>query len=304
MPFKHVHLALVASVMAIAAYLTSFQTEILYASRYHIPKQCHGVGRKQGSGRYAVLTLLSSPKQVDQAVVLGKSITLYSRVECRVDRIALLIEPEPSTVHKLQNAKWSIRPFAKDIEAMQTNRTRQSSCLPMLTKLQLLNMTEYDAVLFLDSNTVVLGNIMVLFTYHAPMMRRLSAHVGWVREQRLTLHYNPGVLLVIPDGFIFERSVKALASQQGCNEGGVLNSLWRDETFELDQIYNAMTAMAVQNVSFFDTIRNDVRVFHSTFFKPTYLFFMVRCYWHGTYDLCRAWAEIERMQTTKLPPSP
>lgn len=278
------------------------QTE--YDSRRHIFRNC----RLQGTrGRHALVTLVTTPEYVDYATVLGKSVLIYSRLSCDVAKLCLLmrgVELGVQDLRKLESVGWEVREVERIAapERINASNAKNARYVDLPTKLGIFNMTEYDGILYLDSDTLVLGDLNELFTGAVPEMRRNGKRVGWVRDQggvKASNFFNAGVLLVRPERLLFDELIDFLhhgAYKPEFSEQGMLNKFFGGTQHVLSARFNMLTPIPMENTSLFESIRDDVRIFHSTWVKPKAAFYLVRCWQHGVYDFCREWMKLEALE--------
>ena len=187
-------------------------------------------------------------------------------------------------------------------ERINSSTVKHARYIPLVSKLVLFNMARYDGMLYLDSDTLVLGGIAELFSRHLPEMRRRGLNLGWVRdqgEQFRARSFNAGVMLVALSKSVFGRLMRLLhqgAFEVSFAEQGLLNTFFGHHSYELDQQFNLLTTVPREHRTLYASIKHDVRIFHSTCFKPTCSFYLVRCFWHGTHDFCREWQGLEALQ--------
>jgi hypothetical protein len=293
---------------------------------YYIPRQCYTQSKaptKQSSyasyASYAIVTMISTAPYTELAATLGKSLLLYSRLPCDVDRIAMVIEGaqlgarlDHEHLQSLRDVGWEVLHMpALTAPSLSASSVRHQRYLPLLSKLWVFNMTSYSGVLFLDADMIVLGNIYDLLTVQLRDMQREGVRLGWARDQPVkrnqfnTSDFNSGALLVRPSASLFDRLLRA-ATQES------YDATWGDQSFlnyyvrehhegfhELSQRYNCMTPVVQENATLFQQIRDDIRVFHFTYFKPNARFFYLRCNFHGTQRFCAAWLSLRQLH---IPP--
>ncbi|EKX36709.1 hypothetical protein GUITHDRAFT_78726 [Guillardia theta CCMP2712] len=302
-PLHHA-LVIVFILGAVCTYDTISLSESIYQRRRHVPKQCNFYAREHGAARYAVVTLLTTSDYVRLASTLGKSLLLYSQLPCSIDRIALITAESKITgskITELSDAGWEVRTIQTILspEHINWNTVNTARYIPLLTKLHIFNMTQYEAVLFLDSDMIALGNIHVLFTDVLPEMKYRKMHMGWVRDQGGTFArtFNTGLLLVLPSTALFTdlmRFVRRGKYDTLFADQGVLNSYFGLTQYDIDGRFNVMTNIPQDNATLYDSIRDDVRIFHSTL-KPTDPFYISQCIWMRAHDLCRAWKDLDSL---------
>lgn len=142
-------------------------------------------------------------------------------------------------------------------------------------KFHLWRMTEYESVVYFDSDCFIIGNIDHLFQVHKKIeaskksiavARDIMAGV-WLKT------FNMGVFVISPSRLEYNRliSIKNDASFEfnvGMAEQGFLNTLYKDTWLELDFIYNANLAAYTQQPKFWKEREKNIRVIHFTMSKP------------------------------------
>ena len=254
-----------------------------------------------------MVTLLTTSSYVGQAVVLGKSLLVYSHLPCTIEKIAFVTPHSDLTRedhYRLSEVGWTIRkiPTISYPSRINSHTVKHKRYVPLLTKLYVFNMTAYDALLFMDSDTIAIGDIHELFTEDLPAMRRRGMQLGWTRDQgkrSRARSFSAGLMLVIPSQTTFNRLMAFLRDGEfdaSFPEQGLMNSFFGVGQYEINPKFNAMTPIPLENTTLYKEIKDDIRVFHSSYFKPTDSFYLVRCYWHGTQDLCREWQSLDRLR--------
>jgi hypothetical protein len=81
------------------------------------------------------------------------------------------------------------------------------------TKLRAWELTQHAAVLYLDLDTLVVGQVIALFEVHLPQMRARGQTLGMGRITHPDgLDYNPGVILLVPYLGLFAALVQSINS--------------------------------------------------------------------------------------------
>jgi len=305
------YLVLVSIVMTagICLFNVASYSESVYETRRHVPRQCTLARTTTDSPqeRYAVVTLLTTSGYVGQAEVLGKSLLIYSHLPCTIEKIALITQGSDLTRedhYRLSEVGWNVKmiPTISYPSRVNSHTVKHLRYLPLLTKLCVFNMTDYSALLFMDADTIAIGDIHGLFTKDLPAMRERGMQLGWTRDQGRRSRartFSVGLMLVIPSHGTFSRLMAFLRDGEfdaSLPEQGLMNSFFGVSQYEINPKFNAMTSIPLENATLYQEIKDDIRVFHSSYFKPTQSFYLVRCYWHGTQDFCREWQAISRLK--------
>lgn len=288
-------------------FLESFEwdlyTPTVYDDRRHMFKQCSAYPHTH---THALLTLLTSTNHVKFTQVLGKSIMIYSNLPCSVQRICLVIQGthlSQQELNTLSSVGWTILfvPEIVNIPRINASNINDIHYVQLPTKLLIFNLTQYQGVLYLDADTLVLGDLNTLFFQAIPEMAISNLNIAWVRNHGDAMGgnvFNADVLLVRPSNKLFLSIMDYLhhrSYRPAFAEQGVLNVFFLGEQFELSAKFNMHTQIPTENASLYASIRDDVRIFHSTQVKPTYHFYLLQCWWYGIYDYCREWTKINAL---------
>ena len=172
---------------------------------------------------------------------------------------------------------------------------------PQFRKLLAWNLTTYEAVLVLDLDTLVLGNIAPLFDAWPARLRAQNASFAAADDQPVHWtprwappaepRFNAGVLLVLPNTDVFAWLRDGVARVQYADdmrEQAYLNAaLWRRRAV-LPGVYNAMitTAYAEPRTTWARLVDEGVRILHFTFPKAHD---RDACAAHYVADICALW---------------
>ncbi|EKX34590.1 hypothetical protein GUITHDRAFT_147112 [Guillardia theta CCMP2712] len=280
-----------------------------------------GAPRCNSTREYAVFTIISStdPDYPRGATTLRKSITLFGKLDsCRVETISLVIDEvarEPSFQADLQRMKevgWKLVlvPEIKMPESMIA-KVDSPRFIPLFTKLHVFNATQYKAVLFLDSDMSVLGDMMPLFDRYVPELKARKLNLGWVHDQPYSVFKgssaNAGMMLVIPDRRLFVdliASITTLEFDAKMSEQGFLNKYFEHRSMLLPDVYNYNAVVALRNQSLWDaTELGSIVIFHHTIAKPFYSIIGadLACLVNNHYHICKIWKKIDKLNLTVSP---
>ncbi|KAM7473611.1 hypothetical protein LguiB_020854 [Lonicera macranthoides] len=157
--------------------------------------------------REAYVTVLhSSESYVCGAIALAQSIL---RTNSTKDLLLLADDSiSPTSINGLKSAGWKI----KKIQRIRSPHAKRNAYNEWnYSKLRIWQQTQYDKLIFIDSDLIVLKNIDAFFNYPA-----LSA----VRNDKFM--FNSGVMLVEPSECMFKTMMKkrfALGSYNGGDQG-------------------------------------------------------------------------------------
>ena len=184
----------------------------------------------------------------------------------------------------------------------------------LYTKFTAWKFTEYEGVLFLDSDTLVVGDITPAFLDIAPLMRRTNKSLAAARDRPADAtcrlggawnFFNAGVLLLIPDTQTFralEHSIHHVAHDARYAEQDLLNVLYgpgNHEWLELPFVYNAIVVSKYCEPELWRENRDHIKIVHYTTTKGwTYsqhwdkLEDPFMCWWWDVQDLCMYWESV------------
>lgn len=237
----------------------------------------------------AIATLVTTPAYVEGANVLWASLrqTLAPQLRGRVDFVALLVaehgEAEANATRQALHG-WTgcvvpLIPPPYD-GAVSFPRFREQ-----FTKLALWNATMYERVLYMDSDTLALGDVSPLLAL--PASAPFAAVRDW-ENGAVRAHFNMGVASLAPSAAEFTRLDAARATRRdyrmGMAEQGLLNAEYGGSFQELPFEYNGNLAAAAQAPAFWANASATLRVIHYTWIKP----FDPQAAKHRDYAACKA----------------
>lgn len=153
--------------------------------------------------RLAVVSAIYNNDYIEAVEVLAYSLR---RVHIRADLILLFIPNRlnHSTLHRCRKAGWHLWPVDR------IDPPRFAIIYPRFrdqyTKLRIWSLIDYDRVLYLDADTLVIRDINELFTrtIFEDDQDGLLAAVEDVWQGQIGPNFNAGVLLIRPNQTIFE----------------------------------------------------------------------------------------------------
>jgi glycogenin glucosyltransferase len=179
----------------------------------------------------------------------------------------------------------------------------------LYSKLNAWALTEYEAILFVDSDTLIIRSPAPLFTFHLPAMKRSNATFAAVRDRpaRLSHGFNAGVFLLILDknrgdtAFLEIRDkITSVAHDETQAEQGLLNAIYDQTFFELPFIYNANLVSKLEEPGLWNENEHAISILHYTISKPWSSFAhwdykdirqSFDCWKHDTGELCKLWEQ-------------
>ena len=252
------------------------------------------------TSRHAIVTVLTniSDEYLQLAIVLGYSITMYADVDNRVDRIIVTLfgdDLRDTVKQKLEFAGWTVvqMPAIPPPASVNVDTVKHARYLGCFSKLHVFNMTQYDAILYLDADTMLCGNIMELFTYYAPHMQKHGVHLAMARDSisdaNADATFNAGVMLVRPSRTLTEELISnphSVTFDHAFSEQGLLTAVFNTTHYihaesaykqlhVLPQKFNLMAHIASTDQALWQKTRKDARIFHFTWLKPTAQFLLL-----------------------------
>ena len=89
----------------------------------------------------------------------------------------------------------------------------------LYNRFAIFNMTQYESVLFLDSDIIPVNDVSELIENGTLALQRAGKHVMWAHERKNNW-FNAGVMLVLPDPLLFSKLVGLLQKQL---DSGLIN---------------------------------------------------------------------------------
>ena len=284
----------------------------------HSPNQMHCVQKKseqskQSPPKYALASLLVVvPGEPVESYIRHSSVHAYSarstgKLPCSVDLVLLTVgDLSISQRTRLQRAGWNvlvvptITPPGLVMKSLQiTHRWYH-----MFTKLHFFNMTAYDAVLYMDSDMLVMGDIADMIPYYHKQMTLHDVPLAWVMDPYIDDTHNSGVMLIRPSTELTNDMMHAAHTRTfigNWGDQGFINMYFKNNTVDIPLKYNAMPFFwnhIFKNQPYIWLLENDIRILHFTFIKPKHHYaWETLCWWKGVTHLCRKWSmAYERVQ--------
>jgi hypothetical protein len=245
-----------------------------------------------------------SPEEMDLVMLVTEGFGISTNIDS--DLFFILME--------LQNAGWNIICKVPVIEHPNVVNTNRFHDFKVYSKLNIWALTEYDAILYLDTDTLVIRNPQNLFTVHYPAMKRAGMMLGAVRDrpERLSHSFNAGVLILIPtlvnQSWTFPRIVESISSvphNMDWAEQDMLNVIYKDNFYELHFIYNGNLVAKLHDTYLWSQCSNAISIVHYTVAKgwmslrhlsmlslnyDSYKYF--GCWYYDVDDFCGLWDSI------------
>lgn len=153
------------------------------------------------------------------------------------------------------------------------------------TKLLLWNFTYFTKVLYLDSDTFVIGNIESILSH--PMGNNSILVARDIKAGVWQDTFNMGVFVITPNVDEFHRLIelkdeRKIHFETGMAEQGFLNAVYKNEWGDIGFVNNANLAAYEQDNSMWLANEENINIIHYTMQKPW------SC--HGLYKvICRKW---------------
>jgi hypothetical protein len=151
------------------------------------------------------------------AIKLGSSIRRWSSL----DMVMMEIKErplDPEIRSQLQSAGWKVC-IVPAIDSPPTKEKNPYLDALMYSKLNAWGLDQYDAIVAIDSDMLVVGNPAPLFEFHLPRMQAANRTIGAARDRPrsscslvswATAPYNAGLLLFRPDTATLDRLRRAI----------------------------------------------------------------------------------------------
>eukprot|EP01094_Clydonella_sp_ATCC50884_P006596 TRINITY_DN15820_c0_g1_i1.p1 TRINITY_DN15820_c0_g1~~TRINITY_DN15820_c0_g1_i1.p1 ORF type:complete len:611 (+),score=196.59 TRINITY_DN15820_c0_g1_i1:153-1835(+) len=168
------------------------------------------------NARYAYATLMFNDEVLDGARVLGRSLKESGTQHDMVAIVTNLVSDK--SVDALESEQWIVK-RAQQMPNPHNNHPLFQARLGMVfSKLNMYNLTEYDKVVYLDTDTVVAENVDELFL--------CPGYCACVRNA----FFNTGVLVFNPSERMFMDLVSQASGLPSYNAGeqGLMNSYFSD----------------------------------------------------------------------------
>ncbi len=216
--------------------------------------------------------MISSPDYTQMGNVLQFSIkkNMNKNILEKIDFIALIIQEHSNNLLITDNLIGWTTQYVNRIDPGIPGSVTFYRFQEQFTKLHILNMVQYQRILYLDTDVLVVGDI-------SPLLLDVNTSFAAVRDWesgRIQDHINCGVFSISPNSTEFQRlnSLRVHKSDYRLHmaEQGLLNSVYGSENAiqYFPFAYNGNLAALVQDRDFWMKEEPNLRVIHYTWIKP------------------------------------
>ena len=247
------------------------------------------------------------------AVKLGISIRKWTNI----DMIMLMLNTSqqfPALMNQMKRVGWKICTVPTISgpvnHSQEPNRFLEAK---MYSKFNAWNLIEYDAVLMLDADTLVIRDPSQLFQYHFVQMKLQNKSLGAAIDRptkstcwlwgNMNYGFNAGVLLLEPckDMFQFLKySIGTVSHNTVYAEQGLLNTLFNESFYHLPFIFNGNLISKACEPELWEQISPTLSIVHFTIVKGwmNSLYFdtwedLAKCWWWDVQEFCELWDIIQ-----------
>ncbi len=250
---------------------------------------CQAHNAPVANTRFAITSLLTTDPTsmyTQSAIKLARSVRQWHS-SLHIDMVLMITEPLDARERlKLFSAGWNVFCLVPVIEHPEPDQNSRFHAAKLYTKLNLWGLRAYDALLYMDLDTVMLRECSRIFTMHYPAMLKNRQDLGAVRDRPAILqhNFNAGVLLVIPTRPLQSliASINNTWHQKSWAEQGLLNVLYKDRFYELPYIYNANLVSKRDEPALWNKNKNRLSIVHYTVSKGWESF---RHIWHAPFPM-------------------
>lgn len=222
--------------------------------------------RFNATSRYAVAALIFSDDYTVSTLVLGHSLRKFNPgVDLVAGYVEELVTEETKCI--LRAGGWTLRRVRR-IEPPKTPHNEPPfQFYHMFTKLRIWTWTEYERILYLDSDILCRGSITELFRYNLTFSACLDVY-PWKLDTRM----NMGVMLIKPNISEFRQLLydshrhKYKYSREFAEQAFLYYQLHSD-VINLPYMYNVNLAFEAYD-NFWDDLVAQARLIHYTYPKP------------------------------------
>jgi len=249
----------------------------------------------------AVVTLITEDDAyyIRYAQILGLSLRSTGRLPCNYDMILVhSCQLKAETIQKLESAQWTlleIKPIDFPHSPKQWPLAKHQRYLKMFTKLNVFNLTQYEAILYIDTDALVVSPISDIMNEHiAKLNPQHGLNLAWGLDsgQRLSSKYNAGVMLISPSNVVFDdlvSKINILEFDARLSEQAYLNKYYENTSLSLPITMNLMPFCGAVSRNRWDSLQNEIKIIHFACMKPDCFAAIYRCWWFNNVPACRTW---------------
>jgi glycogenin glucosyltransferase len=204
------------------------------------------------------------------ALKLGHSLRTHTQDPFDMVAMELATKPLNTTAWSCLRAVGWQRCVVDRISPLDENATRRYSARfeDQFTKLHLWDMTMYETLVYLDSDTLTLRSISHLL-HHNLDTKRIAVSA----ETRYCKVFNMGVVVIHPDAHEYQRLRQlqqdpAIKFDAKWAEQGFLNVVYKDQWADLGLINNALARVSWQDHAYWTRNYAHINIIHYVGMKP------------------------------------
>ncbi|CAF0981662.1 unnamed protein product, partial [Brachionus calyciflorus] len=254
------------------------------------------LNRVYSKNKIALTTIVANEKFVLSSKKLIKSVIANTR-GIEYDKIIIEVDEFPlknEWKDDLLKAGWDLVCTVKRIQIY--NETRLASRYrTVFTKLILFNMTQYDGIVFIDSDAFAIGDITSLFYFHNILDNNnyyLAVGPNYAfKGNYAKTEFNSGVFTLRPNKTEFDRLQKLCLSDLshiglGQADQNFLNYYYKDKWINIGFKFNFLTYPLLNYNFTYEFIIKNTRIIHFAGAKPW------SCYPQLKF-ICKLWNDIK-----------
>jgi glycogenin glucosyltransferase len=174
---------------------------------------------------------------------------------------------------QVQEAGWRLCQVERI--APRDERRTMKNFRDQFTKLILWSMSEYDTIVYMDSDCIVVDDVSRLFNVWTQLNseRRMIAVTRDIRDRVWVSTFNMGVFVMRPNVREYEKLLAlkndpSFKFETVMSEQGFLNAVYKDRWFDFGFEYNAMFAVYLFQPEYWLRRATRLKVIHYTMLKP------------------------------------
>jgi lipopolysaccharide biosynthesis glycosyltransferase len=257
-------LALIALVLGIASGM--FHLALVVISAHRMLTTTQPTPDTAPKNNFAIATVLLGGDEASQTLIptyLSCLRLISRRLPANIARVCLY-----DTRVRIGNVDgWEMIPIPP-IAAPHNDTSNHYTSAGVYAKLHVWNMTSFDAVLYLDLDTLPLRSVYPLFEVQFPLMRAANMSVGMVRDTLAPVNnrgFNAGVMLIHPSALEYSWLVsnidKVPHSLDGA-EQNYLNEVYKGRIFQLPSVYNVLNNDKTKHSDLWRVIEDQIVILH------------------------------------------